>query len=96
MAKKQSMVELVQEIVERGATAAEDIHKSIADLPLKIIEDNGILREPVKEVRRVQDRAIGAVYDLVRRINRRVSAFASEVVAKVATGADVGGERAAA
>ena len=55
----------------------EEIHKSIADLPLKILEESELLKEPAKEVRRVQDHTIGAIYDLIREINQQVGALAS-------------------
>jgi histone H3/H4 len=82
MAKKKGVTRSIQDSIDEGATAVEEIHKSIADLPLKILEGSDVLRKPVKEVRRVQERAIGAVYDLVRKINHEVGAVASDVLAE--------------
>lgn len=77
---KKTLIGRVEEQVERGATAAEEIHKAIADLPLKMLEGSRLLREPAKRMRRFQDRAIGAIYDLVRRTTHTVGSFASDLL----------------
>jgi hypothetical protein len=78
MRKPRDIADLVREAIDKGATTVEEIHKSIANLPLKILEEIKILKKPIKEVRRVQDRSIGAVYDLIREINKRVGRLASD------------------
>ena len=72
----------IQEAVDKGATTAEEVHKSIVDLPLKVLEEVEVLKQPVKEVRRIQDRAIGAVYEAIRGINQQVGTLASELLAE--------------
>ncbi len=74
------IADLIHEAVDKGATTVEEVHKSIADLPLKVLEEIELLKKPVKEVRRVQDRSIGAVYDLIRGINRQVGKLAVEAL----------------
>jgi hypothetical protein len=74
------VADLIQEAVDKGATTVEEVHKSIADLPLKMLEEVEFLKKPVKEVRRVQDRSIGAVYDLIRGINGQVGKLAADVL----------------
>jgi len=74
------VADLIQDAVDKGATTVEEVHKSIADLPLKMLENVEILKQPVKEVRRVQDRSIGAVYDLIRSINQQVGKVADDVL----------------
>lgn len=78
--RRQSLTELVEETVDKSATAIEEIHKSFADLPLKLLEESELLREPAREVRRLQDRTIGAIYDVVRKTNRRVAKLVSSVI----------------
>jgi hypothetical protein len=73
---------LVQEAIDKGATTVEEIHTSIADLSLEVLEESDVLKGPVKEVRRMQDHSIGAIYDLIRDINRRVGSLASELLAE--------------
>ena len=72
----------IQKAVEKGATTAEEVHRAIVDLPLKVLEEVEVLKQPVKEVRRLQDRAIGAVYDAIRGINQQVGTLASELLAE--------------
>jgi hypothetical protein len=76
------VAELIHEAVDKGATTVEDIHKSIADLPLKILEEVEFLKKPVKEVRRIQHRSIGAVYDLIRSVNEQVGKLGSDVLSR--------------
>jgi hypothetical protein len=80
MRQRKEIADLVQEAINRGATTAEDIHKSIANLPLKMLEEISVLKKPVREVRKVQNRSIGAVYDLIRTVNVRVGKLASELL----------------
>jgi histone H3/H4 len=81
-ASQKHITKIIQEAIDRGATTVEEIHKSVADLPLKILEERELLRRPAKEVRRVQDRSIGAVYDLIRQINAQVGNLASDLLDK--------------
>lgn len=84
MTDKQSVNELIQEAIDKGATTVEEIHKSIADLPLKVLERSHVLEKPAKEVRRVQDISIGAIYDLIRDVNEKVGSLATELLAEAA------------
>jgi hypothetical protein len=62
----------VREVVDRGADAAESIHKKVAQLPLAPFEGVEPLEGALKDVRRIQDRSIRAIYDLVRDINHEL------------------------
>jgi hypothetical protein len=93
--ERQSLAELIEEAVDKGATAVEEIHKSIADLPLKLLEESELVRKPAREVRRLQDRAISAIYDVVRDTNRRVAKLVSEFVDRQTTRGTHAGRAAA-
>jgi hypothetical protein len=82
MAKQKTATKSIQSAIEEGATRVEEIHKSIAELPLKILEESDVLRGPAREVRRTQQRAIGAIYDLIRKINHEVGSYAAGVLAE--------------
>ena len=82
MTRSKGLARWIQDAVDEGATTVEEIHKSIADLPLKVLEQSDIFKEPTKQVRRVQDRTIGAVYDLIREINEKVGELAADVLAR--------------
>jgi hypothetical protein len=81
---KKTLIRLVEDEIDKGATTVEEIHKAIADLPLKVLEQSDLLKGPAKEVRRVQDHTIGAIYDLIRDINEKVGTFASDLLAEAA------------
>jgi histone H3/H4 len=101
MRDNKSLLKLVQEAIDNGATTAEDVHKAIARLPLKVLVELKILRMPLKEASRIQDQAIGAIYDLIREINERVAKYAEQLLAKarragIGAAAPAGTRRAAA
>jgi hypothetical protein len=83
--ERKALAKFIQDAIDKGATTVEEVHKSIADLPLKILEESELLRGPAKEVMRVQDHTIGAIYDLIRGINKRVGTLASELLHETAT-----------
>ena len=85
MPTKRTLSRLIQDEIDKGATTVEEIHKAIADLPLKILEESDLLKGPAKKVRRMQDHTIGVIYDLVRDINHKVGTFASELLTETAT-----------
>jgi hypothetical protein len=92
---RKALAKFIQDAIDKGATTVEEVHKSIADLPLKMLEESELLREPAKEVKRVQDHTIGAIYDLIRDINKRVGTLASELLTEAAKHRDARAKAAA-
>jgi histone H3/H4 len=82
--ERKTLVQFIQDAIDKGATTVEEVHKAIADLPLKILEESELLKEPAKEVKRVQDRTLGAIYSAVREINEQVGRYASELLDEAA------------
>jgi hypothetical protein len=76
------LIRFIQDAIDKGATTVEEVHKSIADLPLRILEESELLKAPAKEAKRVQDHTIGAIYGLIREINEQVGTYASELLAE--------------
>jgi hypothetical protein len=79
-AERKVLVRFIEEAIEKSARTVEDVHKSIAQLPLKILEETDLLRGPAKEVRRIQDHTIGAIYDLLWSIDEQVELLAEELL----------------
>jgi len=73
---QRKLTQRVREMVDSGADTAEEIHRAIAALPLDVLERIDALEGTVGDVRKVQDRAIGAVYGLVHDVNRDVTKLA--------------------
>jgi hypothetical protein len=90
-----ALADVIREAIDKGTTRVENIHRSIADLPFKMLEDRKLLRAPAREVRRVQERAIRGVYDLIRTVNHQVGTLASdlrhELTKRAGAHADVSG-----
>jgi hypothetical protein len=74
------LADLVQREIDDGATTVEEIHKAIANLPLDILERLDVFEEMVKDVRKVQETSIGAIYDVIRRVNHEVGNYAKELL----------------
>jgi hypothetical protein len=82
--ERKTIIRFVQDAIDKGATTVEEVHKAIADLPLEILERNDLLKEPAKEVKRLQDHTLGAIYDVIREINGQVGTYASELLTEAA------------
>jgi polyhydroxyalkanoate synthesis regulator phasin len=80
---KQKLSKLIEEAVDKGATTAEEITRSIAELPISILESLGFGEKPRQEVRQIQDTTIGAIYDMVRDINHNIADLADDLIKKV-------------
>lgn len=83
-ARGSELASSIEDAIDKGATSVEKIHKSILDLPLRMLEENEVLRGPAKEVRRVQDRVIAAVYDAIRGINHQVGTLVAKLLKEAA------------
>ena len=80
MSRAREFASTIHNVIDESTTAVEDIHKSVAALPLKTLATIKPLEQPLREVQDVQDRSIGAVYGLIRRINDRVEQFTNNVL----------------
>lgn len=80
MTHQQPTADPIRDAVDSGASAAEEIHKTVADLPFEVLERTGLYGRTAGELRRIQSESIGAVYDAVREVNRRVAELASDLL----------------
>jgi hypothetical protein len=79
--RDETLIGWIREAVDHGANSVEEIHKAVADLPLDVLERNGLFEEAASEIRKIQDRSIGAVYDVIRQVHERVTELAEELTA---------------
>ena len=75
------LADVVKREVDAGADTVEEIHTSIARMPLDVLAKLDIFEQTVKDVRKVQETSIGAIYDLIRKVNHEVAALAKELLA---------------
>ena len=83
-AEARRLAHLVQETIDEGADTVEEIHRSIANLPLDVLERLDVFKETVKDVRKVQDTSIGAIYALIHKVNGEVGKLATEMLRRPA------------
>ena len=76
------LIELIEDAVDKGATTVEEIHRDIAGLPLSMLERAGLLESTTERVRSLQDATIGAVYDVIRNVNHKVTHLAGDVLSR--------------
>ena len=69
-----------REIVDKGATTAEEIHRAIAEMPLNVLEKLELFPLTTSEVRKIQDLSIGAIYDLIRDVNQKVAHLSADLL----------------
>lgn len=75
-----TLPELVREAIDKGAKSAEDVHKAILHAPFDALAEVECLKTPMQEIKRVEDVSIGAIYDLVRKINHEVTKLADDML----------------
>jgi len=76
---EQKLAQLVEEAIDKGASTAEEIHRAVMDLPVKVLGNLG-LASTAKQVKQVQDSSIGALYDLIHEINHQVASLARDLL----------------
>ena len=79
--KGKALARLIEDIIEEGANSAEDIHRAVLDLPVTMLENLG-LKSTSKNMKKVQESSIGAVYKLIHEINHEVANLATRLLDK--------------
>ncbi len=80
MTEPRNLTDRIDEAVTRSATAAERIHREIAELPLDVLERLGLFDRTASELRSLQASSIGAIYDLVRDVGHEVTKLAGDLL----------------
>jgi hypothetical protein len=79
------IADLVQEAIDDGATTVEEIHKKIAAVPLEALERMDIFeKKTLRDVRKIQEASLGAVYDAIRAVNDEVAKLAKQLLSRPA------------
>jgi hypothetical protein len=83
------IVHLVERAIDEGADSVEEIHRSIASMPLDVLERLDVFEQTVKDVREVQDASIGKIYEVIHQVNHEVGKLAAEALGRRAAGGAV-------
>lgn len=76
----EALKDLIQEAVDKGATTVEQIHQTIAAMPLDALEKRGLLDDKAASLKETHAVTIGAVYDTIRRVNKEIGDLASGLI----------------
>ena len=93
MSDEKALSELIEEVVDQGATTVEETHRAIAEMPLGVLDQLGLLERTTNDVRHIQDVSLGAIYGLIRAVNHKVAGLAGELLEGRAQRADTDAER---
>ncbi len=80
MSDEKELTKVVKDLVDKGATTAEEIHRGVADLPIKVLEEMGLFEKTTQDVKKIQETSIGALYDFIRDVNHKVTGLAADVL----------------
>ena len=100
LTRLEALKDLVQQAIDTGATSVEQIHKTIAALPLAVLEKQGLLDIDSDKRDELWDKSFGQVYDAIRRVNQEVGELATQafeaIEDQVIIQKNIGGEQPAA
>lgn len=77
--ENQKLAQLVEEVIDKGANTAEEIHRAVMDMPVTVLESLG-LASTAKKVKKVQNSSIGALYELIHEINHQVAGLTKDLL----------------
>jgi hypothetical protein len=74
----------VKDAIDKGATSVEQVHRSIAKMPIKYLAKIDGVKSAAKDAGDIQDKTIGYVYDLIQTVNDNVYSIANDILEKSA------------
>lgn len=77
--------DVVQSAIEQNSKSLEQVHRSIARLPLKYLGKIKKIEEEAKDVEDIQEKIIDHTYDLIRSVNTQLFDVSKEIVGLVST-----------
>lgn len=70
MGKLQGLAQLIQDAVDKSATAIENVHLKAANEPLNILKKIPPLTAPATGIQKTLNLCITSVYEIIRTVNR--------------------------
>ncbi|MBU2490021.1 MAG: hypothetical protein KKA60_11585 [Proteobacteria bacterium] len=80
MSRWNQLRKTVEDLVNKGVTSVEEIHKKIADMPFSRLEEIAPLQDTAKSVHDIHDKTVGGIYETIRLVNKKVGEFAEEIL----------------
>jgi len=76
----QEVRELIHDAVDSTTRMVQKIHQAIANAPFDTLEMVDALEQSARDLRETQDTVVSAVYDTVRKINRKTQQLGDELL----------------
>jgi hypothetical protein len=83
MSKLQGLAKLVQDAVDKSATAIEDVHLKVANEPLNILKKIPPLTAPATGLQKILNLCITSAYEIIRTVNRETGNMVNLALEKV-------------
>lgn len=81
MAETPTVVQVVQDAIDRGARTVEEVHLSVAALPIQALRSLGAPEAATERADDLLQSTIGTIYDSILLVNRRVAEVAEGLLA---------------
>ncbi len=72
--------ELIHDAVDSTTTTVQNIHRTIANAPFDALAKADALERSARDLRETQDTVVSAVYDTVRKINRKTQQLGDDLL----------------
>ena len=76
----QEVRELIHDTVDSTTRMVQKIHQTIANAPFDTLGMVDALEQSARDLRETQDTVVSAVYDTVRKINRKTQQLGDELL----------------
>jgi len=76
------LTKVVKDAIDKGATSVEQVHQSIAKMPLKYLAKIDGVKSAAKDAADIQAKTIGHLFDLIRTVTDKVDDIAGEIIKK--------------
>ncbi len=80
MTKLLKLKDIIQDIIDKGATSVEQIHRAIAEMPFEALEKIDPLETTARSAKKLHDNTVGGVYDIIRKVNQEAGKLAGELL----------------
>lgn len=73
----------MEETFQVGITSAEQLHKTIAEVPLSYLESIEPIRNQIHEIKEYQNKAITGFYIFLKDVNNRIGEVSDQIIDQI-------------
>lgn len=83
MTAKKRRAGAVEDAIDKGIRGVERIHRSISDLPFEVLHRLDVMDRTMKDVKRIHDTSVAAIYETARDVHHKVAELAEDLLDEV-------------